>query len=458
MSQHDFDLFVIGAGSGGVRASRIAAGHGARVAIAEAWRVGGTCVLRGCVPKKLLVYGAHVAHDIEDAAGFGWTIEGARHDWAKLIANKDKEIGRLEGIYLKLLSNAGVTLIHGQAKVVAPDAVEVDGKRYTAKTILVATGGWPVIPDIPGRELTITSNEALDLKERPKRIVVVGGGYIAVEFAGIFAALGSEVTLLYRGEMILRGFDRDVRTFLADELRKKKIDLRLKTDVTRLDKTMRGLSVTLTDGKTIETDAVMMATGRAPNTKTLGLAELGVKLNERGAVIVDEWSRSSVPSIYALGDVTDRINLTPVATAEGHAFADTLYGSRPRQMDRRDIPSAVFSQPSVAVVGLSEDAAREKGFAVDIYRTSFKGMKHTLSGRDERTLMKLVVDRTTDRVLGAHMVGADAAEIIQGLAIAIKAGATKAQFDATIGIHPSAAEEFVTLRTKVPDAAAKAAE
>ncbi|MBL8705102.1 MAG: glutathione-disulfide reductase [Rhodospirillales bacterium] len=458
MAQHDFDLFVIGAGSGGVRASRIAAGHGAKVAIAEAWRVGGTCVLRGCVPKKLLVYGAHVAHDIEDAAGFGWTIEGAQHDWAKLIANKDKEIGRLEGIYQKLLANAGVTLIQGQAKVVAPDSVEVAGKRYTAKTILVATGGWPVIPDIPGRELTITSNEALDLKERPKRIVVVGGGYIAVEFAGIFAALGSAVTLLYRGEMILRGFDMDVRSFLADELRKKHIDLRLKTDVTRIDKTMRGLSVTLTDGKVIDTDAVMMATGRAPNTKTLGLAELGVKLNEKGAVIVDDWSKTSVPSIYALGDVTDRINLTPVATAEGHAFADTLYGNRPRKMDRRDVPSAVFSQPSVAVVGLSEDAARGQGIAVDIYRTSFKGMKHTLSGRDERTLMKLVVDRTTDRVLGAHMVGADAAEIIQGLAIAIKAGATKAHFDATIGIHPSAAEEFVTMRTKVPEAAAKAAE
>jgi len=458
MPQHDFDLFVIGAGSGGVRASRIAAGHGAKVAIAEAWRVGGTCVLRGCVPKKLLVYGAHVAHDLEDAAGFGWTIEGAQHDWARLIANKDKETGRLEGIYLKLLSNAGVALIQGQAKVAAPDAVEVDGKRYTAKTILVATGGWPVIPDIPGRELTITSNEALDLKERPKRVVVVGGGYIAVEFAGIFAALGSAVTLLYRGEMILRGFDMDVRTFLADELRKKKIDLRLKTDLTRIDKTMRGLSVTLTDGKTIETDAVMMATGRAPNTKALGLAELGVKLNEKGAVIVDDWSKTSVPSIYALGDVTDRINLTPVATAEGHAFADTLYGNRPRKMDRRDIPSAVFSQPSVAVVGLSEDAARAQGIAVDIYRTSFRGMKHTLSGRDERTLMKLVVDRATDRVIGAHMVGADAAEIIQGLAIAIKAGATKAQFDATIGIHPSAAEEFVTMRTKAPEAAAKAAE
>ncbi len=276
--------------------------------------------------------------------------------------------------------------------------------------------------------------------------------------AGIFAALGSEVTLLYRGEMILRGFDRDVRTFLADEQRKKKIDLRLKTDVTRVDKTMRGLAVALTDGKTIETDAVMMATGRAPNTKTLGLAELGVKMNEKGAILVDEWSRSSVPSIYAVGDVTDRINLTPVATAEGHAFADTLYGNRPRQMDRRDIPSAVFSQPSVAVVGLSEDAAREKGFAVDIYRTDFRPMKHTLSGRDERMMMKLVVDRASDRVLGAHMVGADAAEIIQGLAIAIKAGATKAQFDATIGIHPSAAEEFVTLRTKVPEPAAKAAE
>jgi glutathione reductase (NADPH) len=458
MSQHDYDLFVIGAGSGGVRASRIAAGHGAKVAIAEAWRVGGTCVLRGCVPKKLLVYGAHVAHDLEDAAGFGWTIGRSTHDWPKLIANKDKELDRLHAAYLKLLSNAGVELIQGQAKVVAPDAVEVNHRRITAKTILVATGGWPVIPDIPGRELAITSNEALDLKHRPERIVVVGGGYIAVEFAGIFAALGSKVTQLYRGEMILRGFDMDVRTFLADELKKKHIDLRLRTDVTRIDSTMRGLAVTLTTGAVIDADAVMMATGRAPNTASLGLAEVGVALKSNGAVVVDEWSRSSVPSIYAVGDVTDRMNLTPVAIAEGHAFADTVFGGRSRKMDHANVPSAVFSQPSVSVVGLSEDAARAKGIAVDIYRASFKPMKHTLSGRDERILMKLVVERATDRVIGAHMVGPDAAEIIQGLAVAMKAGATKADFDATIGIHPTAAEEFVTMRTKAPEPAAKAAE
>jgi glutathione reductase (NADPH) len=334
----------------------------------------------------------------------------------------------------------------------------VNHKRITARTILVATGGWPVIPDIPGRELAITSNEALDLKHRPERIVVVGGGYIAVEFAGIFAALGSKVTQLYRGEMILRGFDMDVRTFLADELKKKHIDLRLRTDVTRIDSTMRGLAVTLTTGAVIDADAVMMATGRAPNTASLGLAEVGVALKSNGAVVVDEWSRSSVPSIYAVGDVTDRMNLTPVAIAEGHAFADTVFGGRSRKMDHANVPSAVFSQPSVSVVGLSEDAARAKGIAVDIYRASFKPMKHTLSGRDERILMKLVVERATDRVIGAHMVGPDAAEIIQGLAVAMKAGATKADFDATIGIHPTAAEEFVTMRTKAPEPAAKAAE
>jgi len=332
--------------------------------------------------------------------------------------------------------------------------VEVGNRRITARTILVATGGWPTIPEFPGRELVITSNEALDLKERPQRVVVVGGGYIAVEFAGIFAALGSKVTQLYRGEMILRGFDMDVRTFLADEMRKKHIDLRLRTDVTRIDKTMRGLAVTLTDGQVIDADAVMYATGRAPNTRHLGLAGIGAALKPNGAIAVDEWSRSSVPSVYAVGDVTDRINLTPVAIAEGHAFADTAFGGKPRRMDHLNVPSAVFSQPSVSVVGLSEDAARAKGIAVDIYRTSFKPMKHTLTGRDERMMMKLVVDRATDKVLGAHMVGADAAEIIQGLAVAMKAGATKADFDATIGIHPTAAEEFVTMRTKLPESGA----
>jgi glutathione reductase (NADPH) len=458
MARHDYDLFVIGAGSGGVRAARIAAGHGARVAIAEASRVGGTCVLRGCVPKKLLVYGAHVAHELEDAAGYGWTIDGARHNWSTLIANKDKELQRLEGVYLKLLANAGAELIQGRARVVAPDAVEVNGRRATARTILVATGGWPVVPDVPGRELAITSNEALDLARRPERIVVVGGGYIAVEFAGIFAALGSRVTQLYRGEMILRGFDGDVRRFLADELRKKHIDLRLRAEVLRIDRGGGGLAVTLAGGQVIETDAVMYATGRAPNTRDLGLGEVGVALRPNGAVVVDEWSRSTVPSIYAVGDATDRINLTPVAIAEGHAFADTVFGNRPRKMDHANVPSAVFSQPPVSVVGLSEDAARARSIAVDIYRTTFKPMKHTLSGRDERTLMKLVVDRASDRVIGAHMVGADAPEIIQGLAVAIKAGATKAHFDATIGIHPTAAEEFVTMRTKAPEPAAKAAE
>ncbi|MBP6818370.1 MAG: glutathione-disulfide reductase [Ferrovibrio sp.] len=450
MTQYDFDLFVIGGGSGGVRAGRIAAGHGARVAVAEEYRYGGTCVIRGCVPKKLLVYASEYAHGFEDAAGFGWSVGEPRFDWPTLIANKDKEIGRLERIYRGLFENAGAKTFDGRATLVDAHTIEVAGQRVTAGTILIATGAAAVKPDVPGAEHMITSNEAFHLPSQPKRVVVLGGGYIALEFAGIFNGLGSRTTVLYRGEQILRGFDDDVRNHLANELVKSGIELRVKTDVTRLDKQADGtLRLTLTDGSQIEADAVMAATGRKPNTQGLGLEALGVALDGQGAVKVDGFSRSSVAHIYAVGDVTNRINLTPVAIREGHAFADTVFGNKPRQADHADVPSAVFSQPPVGSVGLTEAQAREKYGQVDIYRTSFKPMRHTLSGRDERVLMKLIVDAATDRVVGAHMVGPEAGEIIQGIAIAVKAKATKADFDATVGIHPTAAEEFVTLREKV---------
>lgn len=459
MPQYDYDLFVIGAGSGGVRAARIAGGYGARVAVAEESRVGGTCVMRGCVPKKFLVYAAHFAEDFADAKGYGWTLGKVKHDWKKLIRNKNKELDRLEDAYLGLFKRANVALIRKRATVVAPDAVEVGGKRITAKTILVATGGWPSIPDIPGREYAITSNEALDLPKLPRRIAVVGGGYIAVEFAGIFHGLGTEVTLVYRRDLILRGFDRDVRAHLSEELKKKGIKIAYGREPTAIEKRGKGYRLKFAQGKPVDCDLVMYATGRAPNTKGLGLEKLGVAMTPNGAVAVDQWSRSSVPSIFAVGDVTDRMALTPVALMEGHAFADTLYGNNPRPVDHDNVPSAVFSQPPVGTVGLSEERARAKGFAIDIYRSTFTPMKNDLSGRKERILMKLVVDRATGRVLGAHMVGMDAPEIIQGIGIAVRAGLTKRDFDRTIGIHPTSAEEFVTMRTKVADpAAAKAAE
>ena len=458
MPQYDYDLFVIGAGSGGVRAARIAGGYGARVALAENSRIGGTCVMRGCVPKKFLVYAAHFAEDFADAKGYGWTVGKTKHDWKKLIRNKNRELDDLEDSYLGLLKRADVTLIRGRATVAAPDAVEIGGKRISAKTILVATGGWPAIPDIPGREHAITSNEALDLPKLPKRIAVVGGGYIAVEFAGIFHGLGAEVTLVYRRDLILRGFDRDVRAHLSEELKRKGVKIAYGREPTAIEKRGKGYRLRFATGKPIDCDLVMYATGRAPNTKDLGLERLGVKMKPNGAIIVDQWSRSSVPSIYAVGDVTDRINLTPVALMEGHALADTLFGGKPRPVDHDNVPSAVFSQPPVGTVGLSEERAREKGFVVDIYRSSFTPMKFDLAGRKERTLMKLVVDRASDRVLGAHMVGMDAPEIIQGIGIAVRAGLTKRDFDRTIGIHPTAAEEFVTMRTKAAEPAAKAAE
>lgn len=449
MSQYDFDLFVIGGGSGGVRAGRISGGYGARVAVAEEYRYGGTCVIRGCVPKKLLVYGSEYAHGFEDAAGFGWTLGEPKFDWATMIANKDKEIARLEGIYRKLFENAGAKTFDGRATLKDAHTVLINDRPVTADKILIATGGHPVKPAVPGAELMITSNEAFHLKEQPKRIVIIGGGYIALEFAGIFNGFGSKVTVLYRGEQILRGFDEDIRKHLAGELVKTGIDLRLKTDVTKVEKQGDALLVHLTDGSTMEVDAVMAATGRKPNTGGLGLEVVGVKTDAEGAVVVNEYSRSSVENIYAVGDVTNRINLTPVAIREGHCFADTVFGKTPRSPDHADVPAAVFSQPPVGTVGLSEEDARKKFGEVDVYRTSFRPLRATVSGRDERVMMKLVVDAKTDRVVGAHMVGEHAGEIMQGIGIAIKAGATKAQFDATVGIHPTAAEEFVTMREKV---------
>jgi glutathione reductase (NADPH) len=455
--RYDYDLITLGAGSGGVRASRLAAKYGGRVAVIEASRPGGTCVMRGCVPKKLLVYSAHFANHFEDALGFGWDVSGATHDWGAMIAAKNKELDRLEGIYGRILRDAGANLIAGRGVIADPHTVEVNGQRLTAEKILVAVGGWPAIPDFPGKEHVITSNEALDLPERPKRIVIVGGGYIAVEFAGIFRALGSEVTLVLRSGQLLRGFDRDVSATLADEMEKQGINIRRDCEVHSVEKTPKGYSVSFDKSEEMMADRVLYATGRTPNTKDIGLAEVGVKLNKKGAVVVDEWNRSSVENIFAVGDVTDRVNLTPVAINEGRVFAETFFNKTPMTLDYTNIASAVFSQPPVSVVGLTEEQAR-KDYKIRLFITRFKPMKHTLSGRDERTMMKLVVDKATDRVLGCHMVGEDAPEIIQGLAVALKAGATKAQFDATVGIHPTAAEEFVTMRDPVPEKDPAAAE
>jgi len=453
MPQFDYDLFVIGAGSGGVRASRIAAGFGARVAVAEHHRVGGTCVIRGCVPKKLLVYASHFHDDFQDAAGYGWTVGPSHFSWPTLITNKNREIVRLEGIYAKLLEGSKVTVLRGRATVVDGNTVELDGRRITAANILVATGGWPNMPKIPGIEYCITSNEAFELAVQPRRVLMVGGGYIAVEFAGIFRGLGSEVTLSYRGEQILRGFDDDVRHHLAQEIGKKGIRIELRSTVQSVEKLEGGsLRVTLltADGmRSVECDAVMYATGRLPATPGLGLDGAGVNLDKDGGVIVDEHGRSSVASIFAVGDVTNRIALTPVAIREGQAVATTLFGGGASvRVDHSDVPSAVFSQPPVGTVGLSESQALERHEEIHVYKADFRPMKATLSGRDERTMMKLVVDAASQRVLGAHMVGGDAPEIIQGIGIAVKAGLTKQQFDATVGIHPTAAEELVTMRDK----------
>ena len=447
MNNFDFDLFVIGAGSGGVRASRMAAGFGARVAVAEASRLGGTCVNLGCVPKKLMVYASMYSAAIEDAAGFGWTVPEPRFDWPTLIANKDREIARLNNAYRGLLENAGVRIIEGRARLRDRHTIEVDGAVYTADKIVIATGSRPFVPPIPGAELGITSDQVFHLERQPRKVLVTGGGYIAVEFASIFNGLGSEVVLNYRGPLFLRGFDDDVRSTLAEELRKRGIELRFDTIVARLEETGNGVAATFENGDVVEADLMLCAIGRVPNTAGLGLEELGVELDARGAVVVDQYFESSIPGVYALGDVIDRIALTPVALAEGMALAQTLFNGNPTTVDYSGVPTAVFSQPSVGTVGLSETAARTAGYDVVVFRSSFKPMLHNLSGRDERTMMKLVVDGATDRVLGVHMVGPDAGEIIQGMAVALKAGATKKTFDATVGIHPTAAEEFVTMRT-----------
>ncbi|QHC96170.1 glutathione-disulfide reductase [Pseudomonas sp. R84] len=448
---YDFDLYVIGAGSGGVRAARFAAGFGAKVAVAESRYLGGTCVNVGCVPKKLLVYGAHFAEDFEQASGFGWSLGEANFDWATLIANKDREINRLNGIYRNLLVNSGVTLHEAHAKIVGPHEVEVNGERFTAKNILIATGGWPQIPEIPGREHAIGSNEAFFLKELPKRVLVVGGGYIAVEFAGIFHGLGANTTLLYRGDLFLRGFDGSVRKHLQEELTKRGLDLQFNADIARIDKQTDGsLKATLKDGRELEADCIFYATGRRPMLDNLGLENTDVQLTDKGFIKVDEQYQTSEPSILALGDVIGRVQLTPVALAEGMAVARRLFKPEQyRPVDYKMIPTAVFSLPNIGTVGLTEEEAREAGHDVVIFESRFRPMKLTLTECQEKTLMKLVVDGKTDKVLGCHMVGPDAGEIVQGLAIALKAGATKRDFDDTIGVHPTAAEEFVTMRTPV---------
>ena len=448
MPDYDYDLLTIGAGSGGVRASRMSAFFGAKVAVAEDLYLGGTCVNVGCIPKKLLVYASHYRDDFADAASYGWTASAPRLDWAKLIANKNQEITRLNNVYRKILGEAGVEILDRHAEILDPHTVALDGKKMTAKYILVAVGGWPVVPKFPGSQYAITSNEAFYLPSLPKRVIIVGGGYIGVEFAGIFHGLGAQTVQLYRGELFLRGFDDDIRITLAGEMHKRGIDLRFGADITQIEKRGNTLHATLTDGSVIETDHILYATGRVPKTLDLGLEKAGVRMKPSGAVAVDEYSKSSVDSIYAVGDCTDRMMLTPVAIAEGMAVANTLFNDKPTRPGYLNVPTAVFSTPNCATVGLTEEQARQANFQVDIYKTSFKPLRHTLTGRDERTMMKLVVDRVTDRVLGCHMVGPDAGEIIQGLAIALNCGATKTQFDDTIGIHPTAAEEFVTMRTR----------
>jgi len=449
--QQDFDLIVIGAGSGGVRLARMSAQRGAKVAVIESRYLGGTCVNVGCVPKKLFVYGAHVHDELEDAAGYGWQVplDHVSFDWPRLVANKNAEIERLNGIYGRLLENAGVTIIEGTASFADANTVVVGDTSYRAKHITVATGSWPVIPDVPGKECILTSNEMFFLPQLPKQAVVWGGGYIAVEFAGILAGLGVETTLLYRGDLFLRGFDNDIRRFTEQEMRKKGVNLRFGVTIESVEAENAHYRVQLNNGETLETGLVMAATGRRALVDGLGLTELGVQLSASGHVVVDDNFQTAVSSITALGDVIGTPQLTPVALAQGMVLSRRLFGDGKGEMDYSSIPTAVFCQPNIGTVGLTEEEAREAGYHLRIYRSEFRPMKYTLSGRDERSLMKLVVDDETDRVLGAHMVGPDAGEITQGLAVAIKAGATKAQFDATLGIHPTSAEEFVTMREPV---------
>lgn len=460
MADYDYDLFTIGAGSGGVRASRMAASHGAKVAVAEEYRVGGTCVIRGCVPKKLFVYASHVHEEIEDAAGFGWTVEGARFDWKTLIANKDKEIDRLNGIYIRNLAGSGVEIIEDRAIIKDKNTIHLvnQNRDVTAKYILIATGATPNVHEVPGHEHAITSNEAFHLEELPKRIVVAGGGYISVEFAGIFNGLGVETTLLYRGEEILRGFDDDLRTTLHTEMEKKGVRIITGKVFDRIDKSGDELHATLSDGSVLETDAIMFAIGRNPNSQGLGLETVGVEVLPNGAIAVDAYSKTSIDNIYAVGDVTNRANLTPVAIREGAAFAETVFNNNPVAVDHSIIPTAVFSSPEIGTVGISEAEARKAFGRVDIYKSTFRAMKHTLSGRDEKTMMKIIVHPQTDRVLGVHMIGPASGEIIQAVGIAVQMGATKAQFDATVAVHPTAAEELVTMKTPEPQPDAIAAD
>ncbi|MEJ7930085.1 glutathione-disulfide reductase [Ramlibacter sp. AN1015] len=453
MSDFDCDFFVIGGGSGGVRAARMAAQQGARVVLAEAAALGGTCVNVGCIPKKLYSYAAEFADDFADAAGYGWSVGTPRLDWARLKLKRAAEITRLNGVYEHLLRTAGVQIERGWAQLTGPQSVRVQGadgtRNFRARHILVATGATPYVPDLPGRELVHTSDAMFDLDPFPRRLVVVGGGYIACEFASIFQGLGAQVTLLYRGEQILRGFDRDVRDFIAQEMRKHGVDLRLHCDVEAVARRGEALDVTLEGGTTLAADAVLYATGRVPNTQGLGLELAGAGQDAQGAILVDAHYQSSVPSIHAVGDVTAGLQLTPVALAEAMAVVDRLFGSGQRSVGYELVPTAVFTHPNIGTVGLTEEAARERHGHIAVFRTDFKPLKHTISGSTERTLMKLVVDCATDRVVGLHMVGPEAGEVVQGFAVALRAGATKAVFDSTIGIHPTAAEEFVTMREPV---------
>ena len=460
MADVDVDLFVIGAGSGGVRAARVAASHGARVMVAEEYRVGGTCVIRGCVPKKLLVYASRFADEFEDAAGYGWHVPSPTFDWSHLIANKDREIARLEAAYVATLERHKVVLARTRAVIVDRNTVRLaDGRTVHADTILVATGAWPYAgAAIAGIEHVISSNEAFHLAELPRRILIQGGGYIAVEFAGIFNGLGSEVTLVYRGDNILRGFDDDLREHLRVEMERRSITIVTRKTVAAIEKVDNGLCVELSDNEEILVDKVMFATGRKPNVGGLGLEAAGVTLAANGGIAVDEYSKTVVPNIYAVGDVTNRVNLTPVAIREGHAFADTVFGGKPTRVDHTDVPTAVFSEPECGVIGLTEAQARDRLDRVDIYKTTFRPMKATLSGRDTRVFMKLVVDGATDRVVGCHIVGPDAGELIQTIGIAVKMGATKADFDATMAVHPTMAEELVTMRDKAVSYSRAAAE
>ncbi|MBV1698595.1 MAG: glutathione-disulfide reductase [Hyphomicrobiales bacterium] len=460
MTDYDVDLFVIGGGSGGVRAARVAAQHGARVMVAEEYRVGGTCVIRGCVPKKLLVYASRFRGEFEDAAGYGWTVPQSSFDWPTLIANKDKEIARLEAAYTATLEKTGVAIVKTRAVITDPNVVQLaDGKRVRARYILIATGGTPTYGDpVPGIEHAISSNEAFHLSQLPKHLVIQGGGYIAIEFAGIFAGLGSQVTVVYRGENILRGFDDDVRAHVRMDMEKHGIKVLVGCKIAAIERTEKRFSVLLSGGNRATADCVMFATGRTPNVSKVGLKEAGVAIAANGGVAVDEYSRSSVSNIYAVGDVTNRVNLTPVAVREGHAFADTVFGGKKVAVDHANVPTAVFSDPEVGAIGLTEAQARARLARTDIYREMFKPLKATLSGRDTTVLMKLVVDGVTDRVVGCHIVGEGAAEMVQVATIAITMGAKKADFDAAMALHPTAAEELVTMRQKSASYAREAAE